>query len=318
MPCLFLTEDDVAQLLTMPATLEAVEEAFSQLAASRAHNVPRVRAKGDGVVLHSMSAAADYLGLVGWKQYVTNRQGARFHVAIYDAASGQMLALIEADRLGQMRTGAVTGVAARHLAPADANAAGIFGSGWQAQAQLAALAAAMPLRRAVVYSRSEEHRRHFAERMSQELGIEVTPAEHPHRAVQDLPIVVTATSSVTPVFRGDYLTPGTLVCAIGSNWLHKAEVDAATVQRSVAVVCDSIDACQHEAGDLFQALESSAFDWSRAVNLADVVAGRVTVRQTPEDLILFKSVGLALEDVAVAAHVLEKAKEQGRGRELPW
>src|SRR5690606_20783811 len=145
------------------------EEAFRQFAAGRVHNVPRVRAQGDGVVLHSMSAAADYLGLVGWKQYVTNRQGARFHVAIYDSVSGAMLALMEADRLGQMRTGAVTGVAAKYLAPIGADAVGIFGSGWQAESQLAAVATAVSIRRAVVYSRNEEHRRRFAERMSQEL-----------------------------------------------------------------------------------------------------------------------------------------------------
>ncbi|MBW3601016.1 MAG: ornithine cyclodeaminase family protein, partial [Planctomycetes bacterium] len=117
MPSLYLSEEDVANLLDMPAAMAVLEEAFRQLAVGRAHNTPRVRAKGDGVVLHSMSAAADYLGVVGWKQYVTNRRGARFHAAIYDAQSGEMLALMEADRLGQMRTGAATGVAARRLAP---------------------------------------------------------------------------------------------------------------------------------------------------------------------------------------------------------
>jgi ornithine cyclodeaminase/alanine dehydrogenase-like protein (mu-crystallin family) len=295
-----------------------VEEAFRQLAAGRARNVPRVRAKGDGVVLHSMSAAADYLGLVGWKQYVSTRQGTRFHVAIYDAQSGQMLALMEADRLGQMRTGAATGVAAWHLAPPGAAAAGIFGSGWQAETQLAALAAALPLRRAVVYSRSDERRRAFAEKMSRELGIEVAPVEHPHQAVQELPVVVTATTSQKPVFNGDNLTPGTLVCAVGSNWLHKAEIDVATIQRSAAIVCDSIEACQLEAGDLVHALETSVFDWSRAVNLAEVVAGHKAVRQSPQDILLFKSVGLAIQDVATAAHVLNLARQHGLGRELPW
>jgi ornithine cyclodeaminase/alanine dehydrogenase-like protein (mu-crystallin family) len=317
MACLFLTEEEVGRLLAMPVVIDVVEEAFRQLAAGRAQNVPRVRAKGDGVVLHSMSAAADYLGLVGWKQYVSNRQGTRFHAAIYDAKSGEMLALMEADRLGQMRTGAATGVAARHLAP-NADAAGIIGSGWQAETQLAALAIACPLRRAVVYSRSEERRRTFAEKMTRELGIEVAPVEHPHQAVQDMPIVVTATTSQRPVFAGDNLTPGTLVCAVGSNWLHKAEIDVATIQRSAAVVCDSIEACQMEAGDLVQALGSTAFDWSRAVELAEVVARKKTVRQSPQDILLFKSVGLAIEDVAAAAHVLQKAQEHGLGRELPW
>ncbi len=318
MSCLFLTEADVAQTLEMPATIGVVEEAFRQLAAGKAHNVPRVRAKGDGVVLHSMSATADYLGLVGWKQYVTTHEGARFHVAIYDARSGAMLALMEADRLGQMRTGAVTGVAAKHLAPPGATVAGIFGSGWQAQSQLAALAAVCPLRRAVVYSRDAGRRYRFAEEMSQALGFQVTPVEQPEQAVQGMPIVVTATTSKTPVFRGEDLSEGALLCATGSNWLHKAEIDAVAVGRSSAVVCDSIDACQQEAGDLVQAMESTNFTWSRAANLAAVVASRGSVRQSLQDIILFKSVGMALEDVAVAAYVLQKAREKSLGRELPW
>jgi ornithine cyclodeaminase/alanine dehydrogenase-like protein (mu-crystallin family) len=316
MSCLFLTEDEVTRLLDMPSTLAVVEEAFRQLAAGKAHNVPRVRAKGDGVVLHSMSAAADYLGIVGWKQYVTTRQGARFHVAIYDGASGKMLALLEANRLGQMRTGAATGVAAKYLAP-GAGAAGIIGSGWQAESQLAALAAACPLERAVVFSRSDERRRGFAEKMSQELGIEVLPAASVEEAVLGLPIVVTATTSSTPVLRGDNLSPRTLVCAVGSNWLHKAEIDAAALQRAAAVVCDSIECCQLEAGDLVQAAATAAFDWSRATDLADVVAGKFTIRRSPDDILVFKSVGLAIEDVAVAHHLLKNAREAGVGRELP-
>ncbi len=317
MPGLFLTEDEVAQLLDMPTAISLVEEAFRQLAAGRAHNTPRVRAKGDGVVLHALSAAADYLGVVGGKQYVTTRQGARFYVTLYDAKSGEMLALIEADRLGQMRTGAATGVAARHLAP-QAEAAGIFGSGWQAESQLAALAAACPLRRAVVYSRSEERRRAFAEKMSRELGVEVVPVERPDQVVQDAAIVVTATTSQTPVFYGDNLAPGTLVCAVGSNWLHKAEIDLATIQRAVAVVCDSIECCQLEAGDLVQAVDTRAFDWSKSVELADVVVHRATIRQSREDILVFKSVGMAIEDVAVAVHVLRQARQRNLGRELPF
>jgi ornithine cyclodeaminase/alanine dehydrogenase len=310
MSCLFLTENEVSQLLDMPATLTVVEEAFRQLAAGKAHNTPRVRTQGDGVVLHSMSAAADYLGVVGWKQYVTNRDGARFHAAIYDARSREMLALMEADRLGQMRTGAVTGVAAKFLAPGAASA-GVIGSGWQAQSQLAALAAACPLERAVVYSRSEEHRRRFAEQMSRELQIEVTPVESA-AAAANAPIVVTATSSATPVLRGEDLSPGTLVCAVGSNWLHKAEIDAVTVDRAAAVVCDSIECCRLEAGDLAQA----SFDASRAVELADVVSGTSSVRVSPGEILVFKSVGMAIEDVAVAHYVLRRAREAGIGREL--
>ncbi len=240
MPVLHLTEADVEQLLDMRTTIEVVEEAFRQLAAGQAHNVPRQRARGKGIVLHSMSAAADYLGLVGWKQYTTTSSGAKFHVGLYEQSSGSLVALIEADRLGQMRTGAVTGVAARLLANADADAVGLFGSGWQAESQLAAVAATCPIKRAYVYSRDADHRSAFAEKMTTRLEIEVIAVDEPRRAVESLPIVITATTSRAPVFDGEWLSVGTLVCTVGSNWKQKAEIDATTVRRSALVVCDSV------------------------------------------------------------------------------
>jgi alanine dehydrogenase len=317
MSCLFLTESDVHQLLDMPLVIDVMHEAFRQMAAGKADNVPRVRAKAPGVVLHSMSAAAEYLGLVGWKQYTTTRHGARFHVGLYDAQSGELVALIEANRLGQLRTGAVTGLAAKLLANPGASEVGLFGSGWQAESQLAAVAAACPIQRALVYSRSEEKRMAFARKMSAELNITVTPVDQPRRAVENLPIVVTATTSREPVFDGQWLSPGTLVCAAGSNWLNKAEIDSTTVQRAASVICDSIEACRHEAGDFAAALDEGIFDWSHAVNLSDVVAGKVAARRDPAEIILFKSVGLAIEDVAIGGKLLELARARGLGQTLP-
>ena len=316
MTCLQLTEDDVQQLLDMPTVVEVVEESFRQLALGKAHNVPRVRAKAAGIVLHSMCAACEYLGLVGWKEYTTTRQGALFHVGLYDAQSGKLLALIAADRLGQMRTGAVTGVAAKFLSLEDADTVGLFGSGWQAESQLAAIAAVRPLSRAFVYSRDADRRRGFAEKMSAELGIEVTPVEQPRDAVIDMPMVVTATTSRKPVFEGEWLCEGALVCAIGSNWLEKSEVDSTTIQCSATVVCDSIEACQNEAGDFSLAIEQGVFDWPQAVELSDIVSGKTKGRNNTSDIIFFKSVGMAVEDVAVGGKLLELARRQGLGSSI--
>src|SRR5436190_23529291 len=155
MSFIYLTEDHVAALLSMPLAIEVMEEAFRHLAAGEAMNVPRVRAQGKGIVLHSMSAAADYLGLVGWKCYTSTKQGARFLIGLYEA-SGELVALIEADRLGQLRTGAASGVAAEWLAPREATEVGLFGSGRQARTQLAAIAVARPIKRAFVYGRSPQ------------------------------------------------------------------------------------------------------------------------------------------------------------------
>jgi ornithine cyclodeaminase/alanine dehydrogenase-like protein (mu-crystallin family) len=253
---------------------------------------------------------------VGWKQYTTTKQGARFLVGLHDAKSGELTALIEANKLGQMRTGAVSGVAANLLADRHANSLGLLGTGWQAESQLAAVAAVRPLRTALVHSRDPDRRRAFAERMRQELGIDVRAVDHARLAVEYQPIVITATSSKTPVFDGRWLTRGTLVCAMGSNWLHKAEVDVATIEAANLVVCDSIAACQAEAGDLIKPLAEGVFHWRDAVELADIAAGKHPGRRSSEETIVFKSVGLGIEDVALAAKVVELARERSVGKDV--
>ena len=311
---LYLTEEDVASMVDMRTTIEVVEAAFQQLAAGGASNVPRVRAQAPGVVLHTMSAAAPYLGLVGWKSYVTTRKGAKFQAAIFSQSSGEQIALIEADLLGQLRTGATTGVAAAWMAAPEAAEVGLFGTGKQARTQLAAIAAVRPIKQAFVYSRTEERRVKFAERMSSELKIEVAPVDRPQEAAEDLPMVVTATASMEPVFDGRCLAEGAFVAAVGANWLGRAEIDSHVVRRADNIVCDSVEACRGEAGDFVDAIEKGIFTWSRAVDLADVVSGKAVGRGRPESVTLFKSVGLAIEDVALAAKIVEKARLAGRGR----
>jgi alanine dehydrogenase len=316
MPPLFLTEADVARLVDIRTAIDVVEEAFRRLAADEASNVPRERAKAPGIVLHSMSATAQYLGLAGWKCYTTTKHGARFLVGLYDSQSGELAALIEADRLGQLRTGATTGVAARWMAAREAGEVGLFGAGHQAQTQLAAVAAVRKLKRALVYSRNQNRRTTFAQRMAAELAIEVVPVDRPRDAVQNLPMVITATTSSSPVFDGRDLAEGAFVAAVGSNWLTRAEIDTTVIRRAENIVCDSIDACRHEAGDFVEALQKRIFDWSRAAELSSVVAGRAVGRSRTESVTLFKSVGLAIEDVALGGKLLKLARRDGIGREL--
>jgi ornithine cyclodeaminase/alanine dehydrogenase-like protein (mu-crystallin family) len=318
MPALYLSESDVGRLLDMRMAIEAVEESFRQLADRKATNVPRVRAKGNGIVLHSMSAAAEYLGVAGWKCYATTRAGARFHAGFYDSRTADLLAIVEADRLGQLRTGAATAVAIEWMANMDASELGLFGAGHQAETQLEAATVARPIKQAFVYSRNETKRKSFAEAMSRKLGISVVPVDRPQEAAEELPIVITATSSVEPLFDGNVLAEGTLVCAVGSNWLNKAEIDVNVVRRADNIVCDSIVACRNEAGDFVAAVEKGVFDWSRAVELADVVCGHAVGRSTRDSVTLFKSVGLAIEDVALGSKLLDLARAKGVGRELPF
>ncbi len=313
MSVLYLTEADVERLVDMRAAIEVVTEAFRRLAAAEADNVPRARAQAPGIVLHTMSAAAGYLGFVGWKAYTTTRQGAQFHLGLYSQESGRLIALVEANRLGQLRTGATTAVAASWMASADAHEIGVFGTGFQAMGQLAALSAVRNLKQAFVYGRNADRRAAFASRMSEELKLEVIPVDRPEEAAADLPIVVTATTSRAPVFDGNWLSEGALVCAVGSNWPNRAEVDATTVRRADNIVCDSVECCRREAGDFADALERGLFDWARAVNLADVVAGRAVGRKTADSIALFKSVGMAIEDVALGGLLLDRAAADGAG-----
>lgn len=317
MPALYLTEADVESLLDINMAIDVCEEAFRRLAEGEAQHIPRSRVQAPGITLHSMSAATAYLGHVGWKSYTTTREGARFHLGLYDA-TGAMVALVEADRLGQLRTGATTGVAVEAMAAPDASEIGLFGAGWQAESQLAAVARIRALKVAYVYSRDEKKRTDFADRMSKQLNLDVRPADRPQEAAEDLPIVVTATTSRVPVFDGSWLAEGTLVCAVGSNWLNKAEIDTTVIRRADNIVCDSIKACQLEAGDFVDAIEKGVFDWHRAVDLADVVTGRATGRNTRDSIALFKSVGLAVEDVALAVTLVQRARERGVGQPLPF
>ncbi len=252
-----------------------------------------------------MSAAADYLQTVGWKCYTTTRTGARFHVGLYDQQTGELTALIEANRLGQLRTGATTGVAAQWMANPEAAELGLFGAGWQAESQLEAVHHARPLRRVSVYCRDAKRRDAFADRMSQRLDIDVRPAEEPRQAVEGQPMVVTATTSTTPVFAGEWLDGAAFVAAVGSNWLNKAEIDVTTVRRAGHIVCDDIASCQQEAGDFSQAFQQRVFDWPQAVALADVVSNRHPGRKDRHEITLFKSVGMAIEDVALGVKAVE-------------
>ncbi|GAA4439613.1 ornithine cyclodeaminase family protein [Bremerella cremea] len=319
MTCRFYREEEVASLLDMATAIDVVEESFRQLGTGGAENIPRQRARAPGFALHGMHAAAEYLGTAGWKMYSTTRIKARFHVGLYDIDSGQMKALIEADTLGQIRTAASSAVGARYLARKPITQLGIFGSGWQAEAQLEALATELPITQAFIYSRDQEKRESFAERMGEKLQIEIVPVHDPKDAVEDLPLVVTATTSKHPVFDGNLLAEGALVCAMGANWTFKRELDVVAIRRADNWVCDSIEACRGEAGDYVLAAEEGYFDWDKSVSLADVIAGQSIGRDNADSIVIYKTVGLAIQDVALGTKFLELAAQNPElGVDLPF
>jgi alanine dehydrogenase len=315
---LLLTEDDVRRLLTMEMAMEAVEEVLRKMALDEAANVPRARCQTDHCMLHIMSGAAKTLGIMGYKAYSTSRKGTHFHVGLYDGKTGGLLALIQADYLGQVRTGAASGVATQYMARPEAQEVGIFGSGKQARTQLQAVCKVRKIRHVHVYSLNEERRRQFAQEMSQLCQCDIDPVPRPEMAAQDKDIIITATSSREPVLNGHWIAEGTHLNVIGSNFIGKAEVDAVTVRRCDSIVVDSKDQARLEAGDFVGALEEGSIHWADIHELGQVIVGRYTGRARSQDVTMFKSLGIALEDVAVAARLYAKAQAAGVGRILDW
>jgi len=307
---LYLAEEDIDGLLTPEDALEAVEGSFRRLAEGVVENVPRRRLRLEGGALAVMSAADQGLGVAGVKTYVAGRGGASFVLVLFDTATDELLALIEADRLGQYRTGAASGIAAKFLTRAGATGLGVIGAGLQAEMQLRCIRAALPaLEHVLVYSRTTETREEFAQR----LGVEAAESAQV-AAAQD--VVVTITSSRDPVLRGDWLRPGALVCAAGANRPQARELDNAVLQRAAFVCCDSVEDAKIESGDLIEPVQQGVLDWLEVHELAEVVSGQVQGRQSDDDIVVFKSNGIAAWDLAIGALAVARARERGAGREV--
>ena len=307
---LYLTEEDVEAALTIRDALEAVEGSFRRQAAGEIENRPRDRLRLEDGRLAVMAAADLGLGVAGVKTYAAGAGGVKFVVVLFDAARHDLLAVIEADQLGRLRTGAASGVAAKHLAREGAVSLGVLGCGHQAETQVAAIRAALPdVATTVVYCRDAGRRQAFANAVGAEAA-----ESHQEAAAQD--IVVTITTSKDPVLRGEWLRPGALVCAAGANIARSRELDNAVLERAAFVCCDSRDNARLESGDLIEPVAQGVLDWLEVHELAEVVAGDVPGRQSEDDIVVFKSNGIAAWDVAAGAAVLALARERSIGLEL--
>ena len=317
---LYLTEKEVTELLTMTDTLAAVESVFKLQASGDATNESRRRVRAQGSTLMTMSGAVsnfgEFKGLLGLKAYTVARSGARFYVSLFDAITGELLAFIEADKLGQMRTGAASGVATKYLAREGAKTVGVYGAGWQATSQLEAVCAVRQIEEVKVYSRKPENRERFCQQMATELGLtNIHPVETP-QAAAGADIIITITSSREPVVLGEWLKPGTHINAAGGNSILRREFDDDTIKRASFIAVDSLDQSMMESGEFVTAVEKGLLTWERVKELRHVVSGQMRGREHAEQITLFKSLGLAIEDVAAAAVVYQKAKEQQAGKEI--
>jgi alanine dehydrogenase len=317
MMALFLTEGDVQELFPMERALERVEASFIQQHSGRAVNRSRQRIFLPETSLHYMAAALPDEKLLGMKIYTVARGALRFVVLLFDAESGDLLALMEADHLGRRRTGAASGVATKYLARNEACRLGMIGTGRQAHTQLEAVAQVRKLQAVRVFSRDATRRSQFCEEMSQQLQLEVEPAESAEAAASFGDIVITATASTQPVLQGEWLRPGTHINAIGANMTIRREIDDAALARAGVIAVDSLEQAKEEAGDLVQGLASIAGGWDGVTELHTIIGGGRPGRTSEEDITLFKSSGIALWDVAAAGYIYQQARQKGKGKELP-
>jgi ornithine cyclodeaminase/alanine dehydrogenase-like protein (mu-crystallin family) len=304
---LYLTESDVQALVTPADAVAAIEDCFARMAAGEVEIAPRRRLRLPEGALADMAASDAGLGLAGGKLYAATAEGASFAVCLFDARSSVLVAVLEANALGQLRTGAASGVAARHLAKTRPTSLGVIGCGFQAETQVACVRDAVPtIERVVAYCRTPERLAAFCERTGAEAG-------ESHRDAASADIVVTITNSRDPVLRGEWLDAGALVVAAGANVVTRRELDNDVLERAAFVCCDWIEQAKLESGDLVEPVAAGVLDWLEVHELHEVVSGETVGRQSDDDIVVFKSNGLAAWDVAIAAVGVRPARELGVG-----
>ena len=315
---LFLNETTVRELLTMPLALEAVEAAHREHALGKAVDIPRQRTRLPQTALHILQGALPSVDAIGYKAYTSNRSGVRFLVHVSSASTGVLRVVLEADFLGMMRTGAASGVATRWLSRPDSEILGVFGSGWQSEGHIEAIVAVRPVRRVKVFSRNAERLAAFCAKLSERLKIEVVPASSPEETVRGSDIVSTVTTAAMPLFDASWLSPGTHINAAGSNSIIRREVGEDVLKLCRPIVVDSVETALKEAGDLLPLFEKGRLNERQLVELGEVISGRHPGRTTADEITLFESQGMAIQDIAVAVRLEALARERGLGVELPY
>lgn len=310
----YITEADVAAVLNVQTTIELLDAAARAHAAGDAMSMPRQRPRVGSTTMQVLPAAYD--GRLGHKTYITGIKGAgvRFWVSLWDASTGAMLTTIEADTMGQIRTGAASGIATRALANPHAKIGTILGTGRQAWSQLEAICAVRPLEVVRIWSRTPTNAEAFRAKMQPRVKARLDVVHDVQTAVADADVICTITNASEPFLRGEWLKPGAHVNAAGSNHATKAEIDAELVSRAQTIVVEDVAQAKVESGDLLAAERAGTFSWPQAQRLCDVIAGNVPGRTDDTAITLFESLGIGLWDVAAASAVLAACEAEGRGR----
>jgi ornithine cyclodeaminase/alanine dehydrogenase-like protein (mu-crystallin family) len=314
---LFLTEDQVDELLHVKDTMDIIEQSILDQGRKIAINKPRTYVKTEHVGLAMLQASVPGINRVGFKTYTTCPEGVRFWVMLFDGRAGSLDAIIEAENLSTIRTGAASGVATKYLARQDASTVAILGTGYQAASQLEAVCAARPIKKVLAWSRTPENVRKFCEKMTPRVGIPVEPAATAKEAVADADVIVTITSSKTPILMGDWIKPGAHINLAGAMKPTSREIDDRTLARASVMTVDDWKQAHGEAGEFIEGVANGVMTWDQVKELGDVMAGNEPGRKSDQDITLFKSHGIGIWDVAAGQRVLEIALKRKVGTVLP-
>ncbi|MEE2884090.1 MAG: ornithine cyclodeaminase family protein [Chloroflexota bacterium] len=314
---IYLTEEDVKTLLTMEVALDSTEAMFVAKGEGNATNKPRYRVPFPSGSLQVMSASLPPLGVTGTKIYTSVKMQTLFHLYLYSSETGELLSIIEANTLGQIRTGAATGIATKYLSRKDCVSVGVIGCGYQAKSQLVAVCQVRNIKEIRAFSRDETKRSAFAHDMTVTLDVNVEPVESGEQAVKDADILITITGSKSPVLEGEWIKAGSHINAAGGNHWMRRELDQTAVRKSEIKVVDDLEQAKIECGDLISLYERGAIRWEQVIELSHIVSGRLKGRQSQEQVTLFESQGIALEDIAVGVRLHQLAVEKGIGLSLP-
>ena len=315
---LFLRDDEVNQAVSMDEMLDAIEEMQRHFGQGEVMNLARRKIIGPGGMLSVMGGGLFYNNILGVKTYTVVKGKYSFQVSIYDADTGELMCYTQANRLGQLRTGATTGIAVKHLSKPDAATVGIIGTGYQAPAQLEAVCKVRDIKKVKAFSRTAERRDAFAQAMTNSLGLEVESVDDSETAVAGSDIVICIAAVLDPVLEGDWLSPGATVIGAGPTTWRVREVDDATFARADKIFVDSAEQAQSEAGDMASAVDRGILQWSRLQELRHVVTGALSGRDNPEQIVYAKLMGTGVADVAAAKLAYDRARAKGLGMEMEW
>ena len=315
---LFLKDDDVQQSVSMSEMLEAIEHMQNKYGQGEAYNLTRRKIIAPGGLLSVMGGGLYYDNILGVKTYTVVKGKYSFQVSLYDAETGALLCYTQANRLGQLRTGATTGIAVKYLSNPNSSTLGIIGTGYQAPTQLEAISKVRNIQSVKAFSPTPEHRESFAKNMNTQFDIPVLAVDSAKEAVEVSDIVISIAATMDPVIDGSWLSPGTTVIAAGPTTWRAHEVNDDVLTKADKIIVDSLEQAPIEAGDLSGAVDRGILQWSQLYELRHSVSKQIIIRDDPKQIIFAKLMGTGVADVCAAKLAYDNAKATNLGIELPW